>query len=152
MEKHGETKLFERIIVGESCVTWYKMHEPFLSWTSRYMWIFILNCGKFVQADGLVRLWDLRSPSLLNVADLPESSGYSSYDESQMVVSVNASCMQWESGCDPEWCKIGWYLTYSGDVSSKHFLYYLSIKGLESLPESAFCRRPQIQANTYDTR
>ena len=66
------------------------------------MSIFILNCGKFVQADGLVRLWDLRSPSLLKVADLPESSGYSSYDESQMVVSVNASCMQWESGCDPE--------------------------------------------------
>ena len=42
-----------------------------------------------VSADGLVRLWDLRSPSLLKVADLPESSGYSSYDESQMVVSVN---------------------------------------------------------------
>eukprot|EP00435_Cladocopium_sp_Y103_P054446 s526_g17.t1 len=39
-----------------------------------------------VSADGLVRLWDLRSPSLLKVADL--EGGYS-YDESQMVVSVN---------------------------------------------------------------
>lgn len=38
-----------------------------------------------VSADGLVRLWDLRSPSLLKVADLPEGSS----DESQMVVSVN---------------------------------------------------------------
>lgn len=38
-----------------------------------------------VSADGLVRLWDLRSPSLLKVADLPEGS----YDDSQTVVSVN---------------------------------------------------------------
>eukprot|EP00438_Fugacium_kawagutii_P012732 Skav203737 [mRNA] locus=scaffold68:275462:283001:+ [translate_table: standard] len=43
-----------------------------------------------VSADGLVRLWDLRSPSLHKVADLPQhNGGYSSYDESQVLVSVN---------------------------------------------------------------
>ena len=55
-----------------------------------------------VQADGLVRLWDLRSPSLLKVADLPEhAGGYSSYDESQIVVSVNVPSLHLIQLVDP---------------------------------------------------
>ena len=57
-----------------------------------YQRVYVSCCIVGSKADGLVRLWDLRSPSLLKVADLPEGS----YDDSQTVVSVNVS--HWHFG------------------------------------------------------